>query len=100
MRRNCCPRIAWSRLAQAQGLVIDADLAEELEPPVVGRAAMGDPSNPKAIEVDRVGIESIDIGGVSLTGVIADSWELPSREFAVTFDYKHGLIAFERSERP
>ena len=63
----------------AHGFVINSDLAKELNLPVVGKAAMGNPSNPSAIEVDRVRIESIDLSGVSLSGVVADSWEAPKR---------------------
>jgi len=97
----------------AQGLVINADLARELELPVVGTAAMGDPSDPQAIEVDRVGIESIEIGGVTLAGVVADSWEPPPAmkghlkgrgifgvsmlaAFLVTFDYPGSKIVIEK----
>lgn len=96
----------------AQGFVINADLAKELELPVVGKGTMGDPSNPNAIEVDRVAIESIDIGAVALEGVIADSWEQPASTighlegrgifgtsmlsaFLVTLDYPGSKIVIE-----
>jgi len=96
----------------AQGFLLNADLAKELKLPVVGKAAMGDPSNPSAIEVDRVRIESIDIGGVLLSGVIADSWDQPAAmnlhlkgrgifgvsmlsRFLVTFDYPGQKLVIE-----
>ncbi len=60
----------------AQGFVLHSDLARELGLPIVGTAAMGDPSNADAIEADRVEIQSIDIDGVSLEGVVADSWDV------------------------
>ncbi|NKB70042.1 MAG: hypothetical protein GKR89_23465 [Candidatus Latescibacteria bacterium] len=96
----------------AQGFVINADLARELDLPVIGTAAMGDPSDPQAIAVDRVRIESVDIGGVSLSGVVADSWDQPEAfkahlkgrgvfgvqmlaAFLVTFDYPESQIVIE-----
>ena len=101
----------------AQGFVIDADLAKELKLPVVGKSAMGDPSDPQAIEVDRVRIESIDLGGVSLAGVVADSWDMPEQvrrhlrgrgvfglnmlsAFLVTFDYPGSKIVIENGALP
>ena len=101
----------------AQGFVIDTDLAKELKLPVVGKAAMGDPSDPQAVEVDRVRIESIDLGGVLLTGVVADSWDMPEQvrrhikgrgifglnmlsAFLVTFDYPSSKIAIENGALP
>lgn len=101
----------------AQGFVINADLAKELKLPVVGKSAMGDPSDPLAIEVDRVRIETVEIGGVLLSGVIADSWDPPAgmsghlrgrgifglymlSEFLVTFDYGAGEIRVERGALP
>ncbi len=101
----------------AQGFVIDTDLAKELKLPVVGKAAMGDPSDPQAVEVDRVRIESIDLGGVSLTGVVADSWDMPEQvrlhlkgrgifglnmlsAFLVTFDYPSSKIVIENGALP
>ncbi len=96
----------------AQGFVIHADLAKELGLPVVGKDTMGDPSAPDAIEVDRVRMESVEIGPVSLSGVIAISWEqppamkyhLPGRgvfgvsmlsAFLVTLDYPGSKIVIE-----
>ncbi len=96
----------------AQGFVLNADLAQELDLPVVGKAAIGDPSDPNAIEVDRVRIKSVDIGGVSLSGVLADSWEQPANmkghlkgrgifgvsmlsKFLVTFDYPRSQLVIE-----
>lgn len=101
----------------AQGFVIDAHLAKELKLPVVGKAAMGDPSDPQAVEVDRVKIESIDLGGVSLSEVIADSWDMPEQvrrhlrgrgifglnilsAFLVTFDYSGSKIVIENGALP
>ncbi len=97
----------------AQGFVINADLAKELHLPIVGKAAIGDPSDPSAMEVDRVRMASIDIDGVSLLGVIADSWDPPASmkghlkgrgifgvsmlsEFLVTFDYPGSKIVIEK----
>ena len=96
----------------AQGLVINADLATELGLPVIGQAAMGDPSDPYAVEVDRVQIDRIDVGAVRLSDVVADSWtppaeiaqHLPGRgifglsllsAFLVTFDYPSSRIVIE-----
>lgn len=96
----------------AQGFILNADLAKELELPVIGKAAMGDPSDPTAIEVDRIRIESVEIGGVLLSGVVADSWEQPASmkahlkgrgilgvsmlsQFLVTFDYPGSKIVIE-----
>jgi hypothetical protein len=101
----------------AQGFIIDARLAKELKLPVVGKAAMGDPSDPQAVEVDRVKIESIDLGGVSLSGVVADSWDMPEQvrrhlkgrgifglnmlsAFLVTFDYPGSRIVIENGALP
>lgn len=96
----------------AQGFVIYADLAKELELPVVGKDTMGDLSSPDAIEVDQVRIESIDIDQVSLSGVTAISWDPPGpmknhlkgrgvfgvsmlSAFLVTFDYPGSKIVIE-----
>lgn len=101
----------------AQGFVIDSDLAKELKLPVVGKAAMGDPSDPQAVEVDRVRIESIELSGVLLTGVVADSWDMPEQmrrhlkgrgifglnmlsAFLVTFDYPSSKIVIENGALP
>ncbi len=96
----------------AQGFIIYADLANELGLPVVGKDTMGDPSDPDAIAVDRVRMESVDIGGVSLSGVTAISWAPPPQmknhmkgrgvfglrmlsAFLVTFDYPASKIVIE-----
>ena len=96
----------------AQGFIIYEDLAKELGLPVVGKDTMGDPSNPDAIEVDRVRMESVDIDQVSLSGVTAISWAPPEMmrnhlkgrgvfglrvlsAFLVTFDYPGSKIVIE-----
>ncbi|MCZ6653288.1 MAG: pepsin/retropepsin-like aspartic protease family protein [Planctomycetota bacterium] len=96
----------------AQGFIIYADLAKELGLPVVGKDTIGDPSDPDAIAVDRVRIESVDIDQVSLSGVTAISWDLPASmknhikgrgvfglrmlsAFLVTFDYPGSKIVIE-----
>jgi len=96
----------------AQGFVIHADLAKELGLPIVGKDTMGDPSDPDAIEVDQVRIESVDIGPISLSGVTAISWDQPPAmkahlkgrgifgvsmlsAFLVTFDYPGSKIVVE-----
>ncbi len=96
----------------AQGFIIYADLAKELGLPVVGKDTIGDPSDPDAIAVDRVRIESVDIDQVLLSGVTAISWDLPASmknhikgrgvfglrvlsAFLVTFDYPGSKIVIE-----
>ncbi len=96
----------------AQGFIIHEDLAKELGLPVVGKDTIGDPSNPDAIAVDQVRIETVDIDQVSLSGVTAISWAPPAQmkshmkgrgvfglnmlsPFLVTFDYPASKIVIE-----
>jgi len=97
----------------AGGSVIDACLARELELPVVGRDSLGDPTNPAAIQADRVRTDSVVLGGVKLGGVTMAAFDIrkmmgPSyggvlglpdlAEFLVTLDYPHGQIRLTRGE--
>lgn len=68
----------------AQGMLINADLAKELDLQPTGKSHMGDPSDPEAIEVDRVRLDTVSIGDAVLTGVNANSWEQPAA-------FGHGL---------
>ena len=103
----------------AQGLVINADLAKQLDLQSTGKTHMGDPSDPEAIEVDRVRLDSVSIGDAILTGVNAISWEPPAAfgghalsksrgiiglmmltDCLVTFDYANNEMRLTRGELP
>ena len=104
----------------AMGFIVHQDLAKELNLPVIGESHMGDPSNPEAIRVDQVRMESVTVGSIVLTGVTADSWAQPFSyghhaggahirgilglsmfaDCLVTFDYEHGHLIFEKGELP
>ena len=49
--------------------VIDLSLADELKLPRTGKTRIGDPSDPQALEADRVRIDSLRIGGATFAGV-------------------------------
>lgn len=61
----------------ASVFLLNDDLTKELGLPVVGKGAVGDPTNPSAIPVDWVRIEKLEIGGVTVSGVTANSWDRP-----------------------
>ncbi|MCH7592062.1 MAG: aspartyl protease family protein [Planctomycetes bacterium] len=100
------------------GMVVMKGLASQLNLPVTGKAHMGDPSNPKAIEVDRVSIQELTIGGATFRDLEADSWDAPPgflhgmndvrgiiglpvfSQFLVTFDYANGRMTLERGALP
>ncbi|MCH7925214.1 MAG: clan AA aspartic protease, partial [Planctomycetes bacterium] len=102
----------------AQGMLINADLAKELNLKATGKSHMGDPSDPEAIEVDRVRLDSVSIGDAVLTGVNANSWEQPAAfrhslsnvrgiigltvlaDCLVTFDYANNEMRLTRGELP
>ena len=102
----------------AQGMLINADLARELNLKSTGKSHMGDPSDPEAIEVDRVRLDTVSIGDLLLTGVNANSWEQPAAfghglsntrgiigltmltDCLVTFDYVNNEMRLTRGELP
>ncbi|MCH8146601.1 MAG: aspartyl protease family protein [Planctomycetes bacterium] len=102
----------------AQGMLINSDLAKELNLKATGKSHMGDPSDPEAIEVDRVRLDTVSIGDVVLTGVNANSWERPAAfghglsdtrgiiglmmltDLLVTFDYANNEMRLTRGELP
>ena len=102
----------------AQGMLINADLAKELNLKATGKSHMGDPSDPEAIEVDRVRLDSVSIGDAVLTGVSAISWEQPAAfghglsnirgiiglmmltDCLVTFDFANNKMILTRGELP
>jgi hypothetical protein len=59
----------------ASGLVLYGDLAKELGLEVVGQTRIGDPSNPGAILVDRVRVETLSIGDAHFEDIEAVAWE-------------------------
>lgn len=61
----------------ASVFLLNGDLAKELKLPVVGEGTVGDPTDPTAIDVDWVRIEKLEISGVTLSGVTANSWDRP-----------------------
>lgn len=79
---------------------------------------MGDPSDPEAIEVDRVHIDQMQIGGVTLYDFDADSWDAPESmkrslgnvkgilgiglfaDGLVTLDPTHKKMIVERGQLP
>jgi hypothetical protein len=61
----------------AEGSILFADLTRELRLPVTGSAKMGGPDDPEGIEVDRVHIDTMSIGGVTLYDFDVDAWDAP-----------------------
>ena len=101
-----------------EGMVLMDGLAEELHLPVTGKSHMGDPTDPEAIEIDRVAIDTVKIGGATFTDLKAASWDAPTHfshgslktrgiiglvvmsDFLVTFDFANGRLTLERGELP
>ncbi len=102
----------------ASGSVLNDDLTQELGLPVIGKTRIGDPSNPEALEVDRVRIDTLTIGDAVLSGVSAVSWKPPAvmrqhggdvrgvlglsvlSDCLVTFDYANDRLILELGELP
>lgn len=59
----------------AGATVLDAELVRELGLEATGTTAVGDPANPQAIQATTVAIDRLEIGGVSLSGVQALTWD-------------------------
>lgn len=59
----------------AGGSVINADLVKELGLPKVGKTELGDPSNPKAIQADRIRLEKVEVGSAIFEDFEAASWD-------------------------
>lgn len=62
----------------AMGLVLDVDLAADLDLEVVGTARIGDPSDPEANEVERVWVGSLVLGAARFEELEAVAWERPA----------------------
>lgn len=58
--------------------VLDADLVRDLGLESLGTTRIGDPSNPLANEVDRVLIDSVEVGGARFERVAGVGWRGPS----------------------
>ena len=96
-------------------LILNNDLADELGLEPVGKSAVGDPTNPRAIEVERVRVASVELGGATFGGIEAISWDRSTmysgegtprgiigfplfRDVLVTFDYPGGVMRVEGGE--
>ncbi len=55
----------------AGGMILDANLAEELELTPTGRTRIGDPARPDAIEASTFELERVAIGGTTFEGLAA-----------------------------
>ncbi|MCP3917679.1 MAG: DUF1579 domain-containing protein [bacterium] len=70
--------------------VLNEDLVEELGLTATGTRRIGDPSNPRAEEVDELTVDTVRIGGASFTGVEAVGW----RGGLVSMDGIRGVLGF------
>ncbi len=95
--------------------VIDRDVAAELELPVVGETTFGDPTAPEAFTSTLVRAESVDVGGLRLTGMTLTTFALREMmgagpagvlgfpdlaEVLVTIDSPRQRVCFARGELP
>ncbi len=100
----------------ASGTVLFAQLVKELALPVTGKAKLGDPSDPDAIDVDRVRIDTITIGDAVFYEVEADAWDAPAHfgaadirgilgfsvffDCLMTFDFDRNRLILQKGELP
>ena len=96
--------------------VVDRSLARELKLPVIGASRVGDPARPEAIAAEEVRIESLGLGGATVSRLTADSWDraeldpaartrgaLGMEVFAgrlLTLDYPGRRVVVARGELP
>jgi predicted aspartyl protease len=97
-------------------LIVDQDLAQELKLPKQGTDRVGDPSNPHAVAVDKVMVDTVQVGDLVYEGVESLSWDRPLYSgpdrprgvvglglfggMLVTFDYPAGRVRFLRGDLP
>ncbi len=97
-------------------LIVDQDLAQELKLPKQGNDRVGDPSNPHALAVDKVMVDTVQVGDLVYEGVESLSWDRPLYSgperprgvaglglfggMLVTFDYPAGRVRFLRGDLP
>lgn len=102
----------------AEGSLLFDDLTRKLKLPVTGSAKMGGPDDPEGIEVDRVHIDTMTIGGVTLYDFDVDAWNAPEHmkrslgdvrgilgislfaDGLITFDFSNKKLLFERGSLP
>lgn len=99
----------------APTLILNSDLAEELGLERIGTSAVGDPTDPEAIEVEVMGVESVRLGDAVFSGIDAIAWDRSMlysgegaprgiigfplfHELLVTFDYPAGALRVEEGE--
>ncbi len=59
----------------AGATVINKDLVNELNLPVVGETRIGDPANPQGITAQQVMVERLEIGGAHFLQTVAITWD-------------------------
>jgi len=100
----------------AGGTVLGGDLVQELGLPTIGEVQIGDPIHPHGLAAKQVKIESVAIGGLTLTNMTATSVEnsgfrehLGARgvlgiplfsDLLLTIDYAGGQVRIARGELP
>ena len=96
-------------------LIVDQDLAQELKLPKQGTDQVGDPSNPHALAVDKVMVDTVQVGDLVYEGVESLEQDRPLYSgpdqrgvvglgllggMLVTFDYPAGRVRFLRGDLP
>jgi len=100
----------------AAATVLNKDLADELQLPVVGTIHIGDPANPQAITANQVQVEQLSLGGAVFSKFKAVSWDraalYPSggprgvlgmplfADLLLTLNYPQGKVDIRRGELP
>ena len=108
----------WFILDSGAGpyLIVDADLAAELKLPSEGKQAIGDPTNPHALTVDKVLVDRVEVGQLVYEGMESLTWDKVLYSGTnrprgivgmglfggrlITLDYPAGMVRIEKGSLP